>query len=63
MLPVNIDFDAAQQAWRANKVYLGQGMFRYKKTTRKSIQHSNKKLKKNISISSKYNLRPRKLKT
>jgi hypothetical protein len=25
-----IDFDASAKAWRRNKTYIGQGMFRYK---------------------------------
>ena len=29
---VNIDFDAASKAWLANKVKLGGGEYRYKKT-------------------------------
>ena len=28
-LPVNIDFDVASKAWRANKKYLGDGSFKY----------------------------------
>lgn len=27
---VEIDFDASSRAWRANKVYVGMGEFRYK---------------------------------
>jgi hypothetical protein len=61
MLPVNIDFDAAQQAWRANKVYLGQGTFRYKKTPREWTKKPVKKpVKKKINTSHNYNLRDRK---
>lgn len=26
---VNIDFDEAEQAWRENKKYIGNGMFKY----------------------------------
>ena len=29
---VIIDFDYASKMWRANKIYLGEGMFRYKRT-------------------------------
>jgi len=28
-LPVHIDFTLASQAWRQNKVYLGNGCFKY----------------------------------
>ena len=28
---VNIDFDDASKAWRKNKIYLGEGMFKYKR--------------------------------
>lgn len=26
---VNIDFDAASEAWKANKCYIGNGSYRY----------------------------------
>ena len=29
---VVIDFDHASEMWRQNKIYLGNGMFRYKRT-------------------------------
>ena len=29
---VIIDFDYASKMWRQNKVYLGKGMFKYKRT-------------------------------
>ena len=29
--PLDIDFDEASKAWRENKVYIGNGSFRYKK--------------------------------
>lgn len=29
---VYIDFNTASQAWRQNKIHLGEGIFRYKKT-------------------------------
>lgn len=29
-IPVQIDFDGASAAWRANKKYLGNGMFAYR---------------------------------
>lgn len=31
---VEIDFDAASRAWRANKVYVGMGEFKYKTPSR-----------------------------
>ena len=31
MLEVNINFDATERAWRTNKIYLGNGVFQYKK--------------------------------
>ena len=33
-LPVNIDFDVASKAWRANKKYIGDGSFKYKENAR-----------------------------
>ena len=29
---VHIDFNTASQAWRQNKIHVGEGIFRYKKT-------------------------------
>lgn len=29
-----IDFDAASRAWRANKIYMGMGEFKYKTPSR-----------------------------
>ena len=29
ILPLKIDFDHASKMWRQNKIYLGNGMFKY----------------------------------
>ena len=52
MLSVSIDFDAAECAWRANKVYTGNGYFIYKEPPQQEIKKKHT-----------YNLRPRKQKT
>ncbi len=43
---VEIDFDAASRAWRANKVYVGMGEFKYKTPSR--IPRRSLRLKKMI---------------
>ena len=47
MLPeynIDIDFDAASSAWKANKKYIGNGSYKYVciAITKKNIQCSNK---------------------
>ena len=46
ILPLKIDFDHASKMWRENKIYLGNGMFKYinerstfTRTTRNSNKH------------------------
>ena len=43
--PLNIDFDYASKMWRKNKIYLGNGMFKYingRKTFSRTTRNSNK---------------------
>ena len=45
ILPLKIDFDHASKMWRQNKIYLGNGMFKYineRKTFTRTTQNSNK---------------------
>ena len=47
LFEVNIDFDEASEAWRANKKYIGNGTYKYIKTT--NITTPNNAQKNNIS--------------
>ena len=67
-LDVNIDFDAAEKAWRSNKISLGNGVFRYIKTkNNKSTQNLHNynlrplphRTRTKTSANHCYNLRPR----
>ena len=43
--PLKIDFDHASKMWRENKIYLGNGMFKYineRKTFTRTTRNSNK---------------------
>ena len=43
--PLKIDFDHASKVWRENKIYLGNGMFKYineRKTFTRTTRNSNK---------------------
>ena len=32
---INIDFDESSKSWRKNKIQLGEGMFKYKRSSKK----------------------------
>ena len=49
LLKVDIDFDSASKAWRANKIPLENGMFRYRKDNTKPNQRPNQKQDLNIN--------------
>jgi hypothetical protein len=42
---VNIDFDGASEAWKSNKKSIGNGMYKYLCSHKKSINHNNCTLK------------------
>ena len=62
VLVVDIDFDMAQNAWRANKIYIGNGSFRYitlplKTDTKNKQTVTNTKCKYNLRLHSNSNIR------
>jgi hypothetical protein len=49
-LQTNFDFDASSRAWRANKVYLGNGSFNYNDNFRNMFEPCHERTKNNDPI-------------